>query len=184
MRFEDCLWYNVTAQSGLIGVSRNYYQELVDLPLEDQSIEVTFADCVFQNIIYDSPLFFVRVQSIKLERCIFRDIVLSRLVQDYCMYESVTTGEIVETERGCATLLYCTSQSYCSMKDVCGYGFEIWGDGIIVIHDDTIFNHEGVYWEPTSTNATVCEMATISPRDSTNFTCSDIFDKQSCPLLP
>jgi hypothetical protein len=182
IRFENCTWSNMTALSGLIGVSRNYFQELVNLPLEDDSIDVTFADCVFHNIIYDSPLIFVRYQSIQLERCIFRDIQLSLLVQDFCRY-TTNTGEIVQTEQGCATLLHCTSQSNCSMKDVCVDGIGIWGEGIVVIHEGTSFQHQELYLEPNSTNAT-CEVANSSAPAWSNFSCSDIFDSPSCPLLP
>lgn len=192
MRFEDCLWYNITAQSGLIDISRNYYQELAGLLLEDRSIEVTFVDCIFHSITYDTPLIFVGDQSINLQRCLFRDIQVSLLAQGYCRYKQSsdsgsTAVQLVETERGCASLLLCTSQSHCSMKDVCVTGMETWGEGIIVIKDGTSFNHKGVYWEPTSGRSTMnatCEVATISAHDWTNFTCSDLVDQPSCPLLP
>lgn len=183
MRFEDCLWYNMTAESGLIGAYRNYYQASEDLPLEDRSIEVTFADCIFQNVIFGSALIFARNQAIKLERCIFRDIHVSFLAEDDCQYPSGASDNVAKTDQGCPSLLECSPNSYCSMKDLCMYGIDTWGHGIVVIRDETTFHFEGIYLEPDSTDAT-CDLAILSTPDDANFSCSEIFVEPSCPLLP
>ncbi len=183
MRFQDCMWKDMTTQAGLIGAYRNYFQELVDLPLEDLSIEVTFSDCIFQDIVYDSPLIFIRSQTILLERCDFRNIQLSLLLEDYCRFTTDLSGTWMEFYEGCASLLHCSPKSSCTIEDSCIHNFEIDGPGIVVVYENTEFYSKGLYLDSKSP-LNVCEMATIFNLDATNQTCTEIFTEPSCPLLP
>lgn len=182
LRFEDCIWTDLTSSSGLIGVQRNTFQFLADLPLDDRSIDVTFSDCVFQNIVYDFPLISTVAQTIHLERCMFRNISLSRLVSDRC--QSDDGSGAMEFYNGCAALLACSSTSSCFMEDMCVQNFDFYGPGLVLTNEETEFDYDGLYWDAPEALETPCEMAVISKNlDTANATCSDIFTEPICPLL-
>ena len=181
LRFEDCLWTNVVAQSGLIGIYRNYYQVLTGLPLADRSIEVTFSDCTFKSIVYDHPLIHNVAQMVTLDRCNFRDIQLAALTTKVCLVE-YSDGEI-EYHDGCAGLLYCSPNSSCFLNNTCVNHFDYQGPGIVVAFDETELETDGLYLAPPITQGE-CELAIVNNFDAANTTCETVFKETLCPLKP
>jgi hypothetical protein len=153
IRFEDCLWRDLSAQNGLIGVYQNSYQDFFNIPLPDDSIDVTFSDCEFENIVYDSPLIFAMQQTVVLERTVFNSISLSILVANGCRFE--TDGYLLQYDGGCAGLLYCGAGSVCSMTDICVLDFEYQGPSIVNVAENAVFTWNDLFLSPmTSQNIT------------------------------
>jgi hypothetical protein len=99
----------MSASQELIGIYCNYFQLLLDLPLEGHSIDATFSDCLFFNdIVFQSPIIYVANQSITMERTIFRDISLSSL-KEFCkinegIYQSATFTKFADLSEVCSSL--------------------------------------------------------------------------------
>lgn len=174
LRFEDCTWINLIAQSGLITVS-DAFGDLVDKPLENNSVDVTFSGCRFQWIVYDAPLIEVSHQSIVIEDSTFRNIYLSFLVQDKCQVWDL------DFQNGCAGLLWCNEGSSCSMQNVCLADFEYHGPSLVYTSNETTAHFENLvlYNEDES-----CEWSVFTANNEwEDQICNDIFSEtKACPI--
>ena len=183
VRFEDCVWRNMSISHGLIGVSQNIFETYQteqewELPIQDQSIDLTFSECLFEDLIYDSPIIHVERQNVTLERCIFRKIEVTALIQKDC--NAGVHFDVPLTE-GCAGLLYCGFNSTCSVKDVCVESLEYFGPGAVYMTEDTIAAStiENIYADDISWD---CELAVAREDDGSVYDCVKIFTEQACPI--
>jgi hypothetical protein len=175
----DCLWEDISVEA-LISVARNYFQILFDLPLDPHSLDATFEDCTFKNIVYSYPLVTVLQQSVTFLRCLFEDIEPSALARGLC-----GVGELAETTHsayygeGCAAFMFADQNATISMEDSCFENFGIYGPGLLVVHEETAFAHSGLF---LGSSDTTCEEAVIINNDPSNIMCVDIFDAASCRI--
>eukprot|EP00934_Nitzschia_sp_Nitz4_P004747 Nitzschia sp. Nitz4//scaffold321_size20361//1898//3796//NITZ4_008681-RA/size20361-processed-gene-0.29-mRNA-1//1//CDS//3329547769//4737//frame0 len=174
IRLEDCIWKNITAPYGLITVAENSYQTLTDFTLEHQSIEVTFSECQFRDIIYDKPLIYVQHQDIRIERSEFRDITMSVLVESHCDLEAD-----MSFADECTSLMTCRGNSICALEEVCLSNFQFGGPALIQTTQDTYSDFSKLYLE-TIQGAADCDVGV--QENATSVTCDDIQSQQSCPL--
>jgi hypothetical protein len=197
IRFEDCVWKDFSAQNGLIAVFINPYQSATGATLEDNSVDVTFSDCTFERIVYDTPLIMVINQGIHIERTVFRDVKLSVLVAGECWIEAIDDSP--QYEDGCAGLFYCGPGSVCSMEDICVYDFEYGGPSMVNVYESASFEFNGLFLNATQgtpvdeqreasehslgtwSNET-CELTYVSEKDYTFSNCTDIFLEPTCHL--
>jgi hypothetical protein len=188
VRFEDCQWVDISATHGLIGIYRNYFQLLLDLPLEGRSIEATFSDCLFNDIVFDFPLIYVWNQSITMERTIFRDISLSSL-KEFCQfhtgYRSGNFTEFIERAEVCSSLLVCGPAANCTMNDICVFDSVDKTPAIISVMNSTAgFQYDGLFANNSRSESCDLNTATIEGneiRSSNN--CTAIFTQETCPVL-
>lgn len=180
IRFKDCLWVDIAVEA-LISVHRNYFQIVFGLDLDPLSIEVTFEDCTFKDIVHSLPLLMVISQIVTFRRCRFQYISPSVLVYDTC-----SLGGIYEADRdiyfreGCASLLYADINAVIELEDLCLEGVDTFAPGLIVVHPETDIVHSGLFLD--SAIDTECEEAIIFDYDTTNTTCVQIFDALTCPI--
>jgi hypothetical protein len=177
--FQDCLWVNLTSAFGLIAVLRNWYQQVMDLPLEGHTIHATFSDCVFDGFVYDYPIIQVANQSVAFVRTIFNNISVS-LVDSNCQFQDLIAGRY---EGGCAALLFCGPGCWCTMNDICVIDFEFEGPSLLQICDTSDFQYDGLFSNMVPTD--MCELSTITADghslQGSNCT-GDVFTLASCPL--
>jgi hypothetical protein len=198
IRFEDCLWRDISAQNGLIGVYQNAFQDVVNRTLQDGSIDVTLSGCAFENIVYDAPLIYTVEQSVALERTVFEGVSLSFLVAGECRFGTKDVSVLYDD--GCAGLLYCGPGSVCSMNDVCVFEFEYNGPSIVNVAENAVFTSNSLFLSSTAEDivnvehnfgglqpgtespSDTCELTFVSLANSTVSNCTDIFTAPTCPL--
>jgi hypothetical protein len=178
IRFEDCSWSDISAQSGLIAVGKNFFQDIVGLPLEEKLVDVTFFKCVFEDIVYDNPLIVADDQNVTIEGSVFRNIQLSALVDRDCM-SSENVNSNVEYEGGCAMLYYCGQNATCTLKDLCVFNFMYLGVSVVHASYGSQLEYENLFLDVTGPD--ICQL-TVTTADAVISDCTDIFLSPSCPL--
>ena len=136
VKFEDCVWKDIAATKRLITVGRNYLMELLNIPLLDLSIEVTFTNCKFENIQYEEDFIASYQQAIHIKNSVFRNIKLSPLLSSGCGIHP----------NGCRALLHCFAgdgPNVCSISNICVDNMDVAGAGPIIISQDTEWSNTG-----------------------------------------
>jgi hypothetical protein len=188
VRFQDCQWVGISGTQELIGIYRNYFQLLLDLPLEGRSIDATFSDCLFDDIVFDIPIIYVWNQSITIERTIFRDISpspLRELCQFQTGYQPGTFIEFTERAEVCSSLLVCGSGASCIMNDICVYDFANETPMIVsVINSTDGFQFDRLFAD--NSQSETCDLMTVTvegDKFQTSNNCTAIFTQETCLVL-
>jgi hypothetical protein len=200
IRFENCLWSNFSAQGGLIAIGQNPFQDIKGQELEKNVVDVTFVNCVFENILYDNPLIIADGQNITIEQSVFRNIQLSALVDLDCA--SVDLGFVwddgsyveVNYDTGCAILLYCGIDSVCILRDLCVYDFAFQAVSLVHSTNWSQLVHENLFLDVAASeeedpaaeddNDDVCQLTELSIVEDSPIVsdCIDIFLSATCSL--
>jgi hypothetical protein len=180
IRFENCLWSNFSAESGLVAVGLSYFQELAGLSLEARRVDATFFNCTFENIFFDFPLILTIDHNITLEKCVFQNIQLSALVDRSCDGD-VSVGTVVDYQDGCAMLFYCGPGANCAMDDICVFNFTYLGPSIVHTTDSSQFEYDNLFLDADDPD--VCQFTVVALEESVISNCTDIFTLPTCPLI-
>lgn len=176
IRFEDCLWTGMSAQIGFVGTYRNYVQSLASVPLDAQSVDVTFSDCIIQHSVYGGPVIEVEDQNVTMEHCIFRDIQPSIGVQNGC--------SVQHKGGGCPYFFLCGLGSSCTMNHVCLENFDHYGPGFIGTYSIDAVRYNNIF-EDSPLPPRECELALMPQENGTASvlnSCSNILEQASCPF--
>jgi len=179
IRLVDCHWENITSD-GLIALHEDSFRMVSEVPLEPMSIDVTFEECTFQNIVLSYPLIIVQAQMATVRRCTFRNITLSAYAPQECGSEEedgVTHG--VKFSHGCVSLAYADVNASLRIQDSCVEDFEVYGPGLVIVHEQTDFAHSNLFLKSTNTT---CEAAVLVGNLTSNRNCDAIFEEDSCFL--
>jgi len=113
----DCLWENITAPTGLVFLGRNMFQIILDLDMEDHSLDVSIINSTFRNVVYDGPLMLVFNQTLSLHGCQFENVRLAPFLRPCLLVETTL----------CNGLMYCYYNSVCHIEDICVHNLEYHG---------------------------------------------------------
>ena len=128
MRFEDCAWVNMTASHRVFAVGQNHIMHLQGIRIPDLSVELTFSNCLFEDVTYNEEFFTAFNQTIHIDDCQFRNIKFSNILSDGCSVHP----------EGCRNFLYCQGgPNVCTMSNVCVENFDVAGAGPIVVSNET-----------------------------------------------
>ena len=128
IRFEDCAWVNMTASHRVFAVGQNHIMQLLGIPIPDLSIEVTFANCLFEDVTYNEEFLTAFNQTIHIDNCQFRNIMFNNILSEGCSVHP----------EGCRNFLYCQGgPNVCTMSNVCVENFDVAGAGPIVVSNET-----------------------------------------------
>ena len=184
IRFEDCEWSSLTVNHGLIALYRNLFQISAGLPLDDQSMDVTFDGCSFRNITYDAALFYSESHNITLTDCTFENLELSSLHRTTCQIYHPDGDWVYDFKEGCAGLMYCSVGAYCQVHDVCVEDTEWVGMSFLFGTNRTTFEVDQAYWDYLEVNkSNRCDLAIASGDDLTEYRCVEVFS-QTQPYPP
>ncbi|KAL3915675.1 MAG: hypothetical protein SGILL_005534, partial [Bacillariaceae sp.] len=134
IQFVGCKWENLTAATGLAYAGVNPYQlssvsTAFELPKKNE-IDLKFTDCIFRNITYGGGCFINAFdQSITIERCHFSDIRLAPFISR-CEGAFAPNAELVDG--WCHSLVSCSGDATCTIRDVCVDDFEYAAKSAIV----------------------------------------------------
>lgn len=187
--FEDCHWRQMSLSFGLIGVSRNIYLILRDVPIPNNSMDVRIVDSSFTDIRFDAPLAMSSSQSLAFENCRFDRLTPSALAFPSCnlyfLEDEVSVGG------GCAGLLYCAGEAFCSISNSCLQNSITSGPApIFFLHSTTDGTMDSNFWDFFDKDADdVCEWALgtesfyANPNDLEIAECRRAFEAETCNLI-
>jgi hypothetical protein len=136
IRFEDCVWVDMTATKRIIAVGTNYLMSLIGMPLPNLVAEVIIEDCLFDDVLYEEEFLVSFNQARHVRNSIFRNIFLPELLPTGCGVHF----------NGCRSLLHChaNSPTICSIDNICVENAAVTGAGPIVISADTEWSSSGL----------------------------------------
>jgi hypothetical protein len=84
IRFEDCVWRDMTASKRVFWVGTNYLMSPLGLQVHAMSTEVSIENCLFEDIYYEEEYLSAFQQSLHIKRTTFRDVRLPELLPAGC----------------------------------------------------------------------------------------------------
>ena len=185
---EDCHWKQMSLSAGLIGAYRNMFLILRDVPLPENTISARIIRSTFTDIRYDNPLVIVISQFLEIEDSIFDRLKISALVSTMCRI-FLGQGD-VEFMGGCAGILYCAEDSFCSMSNSCVKRSTFTGPSIVnFVHNTTngVMNNNFLDASDYPLNDETCELALgtqafyARPEDAIgSYSCAPAFEADTC----